>query len=132
MNIVVHRDGTVEYQDVSAEFAIKLATTWATTLEAGRLTGELLHEKPAAKKKRGRPKETEVVAELTPVQMQTWKYLVAHDNENGVSTDDYARAAKISVSAAYARLWQLIDMHMAHRLKNGHYRPGEKTSPDAE
>lgn len=79
------------------------------------------------KKARGRPQETETVADLNASQLQTWQYLTAHDNDKGVSATDYAKDASIAHPVADNRLRKLLSLGMAYKVAPGRYRPGGGT-----
>lgn len=119
MNITVHPDGLIEYQDVTEQFALSVAQAAV----AGRLTSKLVSNE--LKKKRGRPPEHEEVAPLNPAQLQTLQYLQAHDSAEGVKPARYAKDAQLDPKIAGVRLAKLVELGVAYKVGHGHYRVGE-------
>lgn len=78
---------------------------------------------PAKKRK----VETQSVEEvpLSAALTDTWNYLVARDNVGGVATSAIAYGTNTSAATVVNRLNTLIEKGLAHRVKRGHYRPGE-------
>ena len=63
---------------------------------------------------------------LTKQMLETWQWLVAHDNEGGVTSAQVAAGLKLNQSAATWRLKELVGKGVVYRLSRGYYRPGER------
>jgi len=103
--------------DVEAEWLARLMLNGTAT---PRPTSPV--KKSHHKKKAPEPPES---ASLSPQLVQTWEWLVAHDNPNGVQVHAIATGLNITVHAATFRGNRLIEKGLAHRVRRGRYRPGE-------
>lgn len=73
-------------------------------------------------KKKAKPVEE---VELSAQTYETWQWLVANDDPNGVKVNAIADGLGITVHAATFRCNKLIEKGLAYRVRRGRYRPGE-------
>lgn len=94
--------------------------------QAAAFVRELRTGKKAARKKKPRPLAIESAEEpLSQELADTWNWLVAHDNTDGVSMPDVAAGLDLIPATANYRLRQLIAKGLAHQPARGRFRPGD-------
>lgn len=87
---------------------------------------------PQVQKSTARPHaiEAAVVVEheekLSPQLSQTWSWLTSHSTPEGVNAAAIAERLHIKPATATWRLNQLIGRGLAHRVRRGYYRAGER------
>lgn len=79
-----------------------------------------------ASPRRGKPLAIESTDEsLSQPLVDTWNWLVANNNPEGVGAADVAAGLGINIHTANYRLRQLFQKSLAHQPSAGRYRPGE-------
>ena len=119
MRLVIHPDGTKEFFDLSVKDAKELIGAAASG------TAPATTSTPKRQRKRGRPPKHVTVEQLTDVQLQTWRWLCAHDVDEGVHPQDYADGADINVASARDRLVMLTKLGLARQTAPNRFRPGK-------
>jgi hypothetical protein len=97
--------------------------------EAAAFVRELHDGKGSTKRRRRAPakKALELESEdipLSPALVETWNWLVAHDDPDGQHSSDVAAGLGINEHTSLYRLNKLIDRELAHRIRPGRYRAG--------
>lgn len=83
-------------------------------------------KKKAVRQKKPRPLAIESAEEpLSQELADTWNWLVAYDNTDGVSMPDVAAGLDLIPATAGYRLRQLIAKGLAHQPARGRFRPGD-------
>lgn len=105
----------------------QVITECDSVTETAALVSALRNGKAPRKQRAATPKlelESEDVP-LSAVLVETWNWLVAHDNPEGVHPREVAAGLGIKKATANYRLIELTKKELAHKTGPGRFRAGE-------
>jgi hypothetical protein len=96
--------------------------------EAASFVRELRNGKtPQRRRRAALPKPKELESEDIPLSsalVDTWNWLVKHDDAEGCHSRDVAKGLGIQEHAVIYRLNKLVEKDLAHRTRPGRFRAG--------
>ena len=96
--------------------------------EAATFVRALRNGKAVKAKRRAKSPPKELESESVPlssVLVETWNWLVAHDDAEGIRSREVAKGLDVKGSTAVYRLNKLVEKELAYRTRPGYYRAGD-------
>ncbi len=105
----------------------QVITECDSATETAALVRELRNGKAPRRRRAPSKQKLEIESEdipLSPALVETWNWLVKHDNPQGCHSRDVADGLGIKEHAVIYRLTKLVEKELAHRPQPGHFRAG--------